>query len=175
MATQRWPTTWLLTDERLGRDLDEAMGRAARAGAGILVRHHRSGGGLRRHLAERVLALGAPLAIARDTRMAAELGALFVHNPVGNSGALPFSLSVHDQAEALVAAEREAAMVFISPVHPTLSHAGSPALGEEGALALAALAGRRAIALGGMDLARGAALRSRGFYGWAGIDCWTNG
>lgn len=174
MATQRWPTSWLLTDERLGPDLWAAMERAANAGAAILVRHHATPAGERRSLAERVLALGAPLAVARDVGLARELGAMLVHNPDGVCGDLPFSLSVHDEAEARRGAECGAALVFVSPVYPTRSHRGAPALGEESAIALAKLAQCPAIALGGMDRERGEALIRRGFAGWAGIDCWLN-
>lgn len=175
MATQRWPTAWLLTDERLGPDLDSAMARAARAGAGILVRHHGSSPVQRRHIAAQAMSLGAPLAVARDVALARSLSALFVHNPEGPYGDMPFSLSVHDETEAQRAAERGAALIFVSPVHATRSHPGAPALGEERALALARLSGCPAIALGGMDRERGLSLMQRGMAGWAGIDCWLGG
>jgi thiamine-phosphate pyrophosphorylase len=174
MATQRWPTAWLLTDERLGPDLAAAMARAAEAGAGILVRHHASGPDQRRAVAEEALYLGAPIAIARDVALARQLGALFVHNPADSCGDLPFSLSVHDEAEARRAAREKAALVFVSPFFPTRSHPGVAALEEQTALALAQLAGCPAIALGGMDRHRGRSLMQRGMAGWAGIDCWLN-
>ena len=172
MATQRWPALWLLTDESRALDLVQAMRRGAAAGAGILVRHHRSSDAERRALVEEVKQLGAPLALARDVALARRAGALFVHNPAGEPGDLPFSLPVHDEAEAQVAAERGAALVFVSPVYPTRSHPGAAVLGEEKALELARIAGCFAVALGGMDAMRGAALIQRGFDGWAGIDCW---
>jgi thiamine-phosphate pyrophosphorylase len=175
MVTQRWPTAWLLTDERLGLDLDAAMIRAARAGAGILVRHHASSPEQRRSLAERVLALGATLAVARDVELARSLGAVFVHNPESPCADLPVSLSVHDEAEARQAAERGAALVFVSPVYPTRSHPGALALGEEQALALARQSDCHTIALGGVDRSRGPRLLQHGFDGWAGIDCWLRG
>lgn len=173
MPTQRWPTAWLLTDERLGHELDRAMQRAAAFGAGILVRHHRSDKTVGRQLAERAVALGAPLAVAGDQALAQELSAILLHNPKGASTGMPFSLSVHDEEEARIARARGAALVFVSPVHPTRSHPGAPALGQAEALRLARLAGCPAIALGGMDQASGAALVAQGFAGWAGIDCWT--
>jgi thiamine-phosphate pyrophosphorylase len=172
MATQRWPTAWLLTDERLGTDLDHAMARAAAAGAGILVRHHGSSAAERRGIAKKAVALGSFVAVARDVALAKSVGAMFVHNPDGECLELPFSLSVHDAAEASRAAACGAALAFVSPVYPTRSHPGAPTLGEVGAIALADLCECPAIALGGMDRRRGAALMTRGFAGWAGIDCW---
>ncbi|GAA4008383.1 thiamine phosphate synthase [Sphingomonas swuensis] len=172
MTTQRWPTAWLMTDERLGDALDEAMVRAAAAGAGILVRHHRATRAERRSLAERVVALGAPLGMARDVALAEEMGALLVHNPGADTGALAFSLSVHDDVQAAAAASRRPALVFVSPIYPTRSHLGAPALGEVEALRLAARSEAPAIALGGVDQVRGERLMNLGFHGWAGIDAW---
>jgi thiamine-phosphate pyrophosphorylase len=171
MVTQRWPNAWLLTDERLGSDLEPALERAAAAGAGILVRHHASPAEVKRDLISRVRALGAPLAIARDVMLAEEAGALIVHNPEGATS-LPFSLSVHDEAEAAIASARSAALVFVSPVFSTRSHPGEPALGVDQALALAQASNCPAVALGGVDQERGEALMRIGFSGWAGIDCW---
>jgi thiamine-phosphate pyrophosphorylase len=172
MERQDWPTAWLFTDERIDRELDEAMRRAATAGAGIVVRHHRSSLERRRGLAEQVKGLGAVFAVARDVELAAQVGAALIHNPSACATELPFSLSVHDDAEARLAAERRPALVFISPVHETRSHEGAKPLGEERAIELMLMAGRPAIALGGMDDRSGRALIERGFHGWAGIDCW---
>jgi thiamine-phosphate pyrophosphorylase len=172
MVTQRWPEVWLLTDERLGEALEPAFERAAAAGAGILVRHHASPIEVRRSLASRVRALGAPLAMARDVALARECGALLVHNPAGEVGDLPFSVSVHDEEEAGFAASVGAALVFISPVYPTRSHPRAPVLGVDRALRLASASKCPAVALGGMDEARGRELMALGFSGWAGIDCW---
>lgn len=172
MRTQRWPTAWLMTDERLGERLGEAIDRAATRGAGIIVRHHASAPEQRRAIAEQVLARGATLGIARDVGLARELGAALVHNPSEEAGGLAFSLSVHDEAEAISASGRHPALVFISPVYRTRSHPGAPELGPGRALELMRLASRPAITLGGMDQARGEALMALGFSGWAGIDCW---
>lgn len=172
MATQRWPTRWLLTDERMGEALGPAMERAAAAGAGIMVRHLCSSVAVRRDLARQVVRSGAMLAIARDVDLALSEGARLVHDPVRISSDLSFSLPVHDEAEAVRAAGLKPALVFVSPVYPTRSHPGAPALGPEKAKSLAALAGWPAVALGGMDEERGAAMVEQGFAGWAGIDCW---
>lgn len=170
MTVQRWPTAWLLTDERMGDGLHTAIARAAAASAGVIVRHHRSSVEQRRAIAERVIAEGALLGISQDLSLAEELGAALVHNPDRVGGVLPFSLSVHDEQAAVTA--DGATLAFISPVFPTRSHPGAPVLGVDSALELAGQVPSLAIALGGMDAQRGAALMRRGFYGWAGIDCW---
>jgi thiamine-phosphate pyrophosphorylase len=172
MATQRWPEQWLLTDERMNAELSGAIRRAAATGAGIIVRHHRSPPEQRRSIAAQVIAAGALLGISRDVELARELGAALVHNPTFAPGPLPFSLSVHDEAEALAAASSDAALVFVSPVFATRSHPGARALGIRGAQELARRSGHPAIALGGMDETRGKALIHAGFSGWAAIDRW---
>lgn len=171
MTRQSWPAAWLFTDERLGNALGSTLARAAEAGAGVVVRQHRSDPALRRRTAEEVLSLGLTLGISRDVALAEALGAAFVHNPAGRT-ALPLSLSVHDEAEAMRAAERSPALVFISPIFATRSHPGAPVLGIDRAIQLMTLARCPAVALGGMDRERGAMMMERGFAGWAGIDCW---
>ena len=167
-----WPTAWLMTDERMGDALETAIVRAAAAGAGVIVRHHRSSREQRRGVAALVHDHGALLGIAGDTGLAREAGAALVHNPDEPAPGLPFSLSVHDATEALTALHSQAALVFVSPVFPTRSHPGAPVLGESGALALALMTGKPAIALGGVDAEAGERLMRLGFAGWAGIDTW---
>jgi thiamine-phosphate pyrophosphorylase len=162
-----------MTDERLGDALGGAIARAAAAGAGVIVRHHQSSDVIRREIAREVLANGAVLGLSRDPRLAAELGAAFVHNPIGESSALPFSLSVHHAEQAKAAKARQPAFVFVSPLYATRSHPGAPALGEEEAARLAALTERPAYALGGITRSRGERLIARGWAGWAAIDAWT--
>jgi thiamine-phosphate pyrophosphorylase len=65
-----------------------------------------------------------------------------------------------------------AALVFVSPVFSTRSHAGAAPLGSDRAAALGRLSGALVIALGGMDESRFHALRGRGFHGYVGVDCW---
>ena len=173
MQRQSWPRAWLMTDERLGDALSDAIARAAEAGAGVIVRHHASSAAQRRAIAAEVLARGAMLGLSRDSLLAADLGAALVHNPQDESGFLPFSLSVHDTAQAMEAARRGPALVFVSPLYPTRSHPDAAALGEDAALALARNCGCPAYALGGVSAARGEELMTRGWAGWAGIDAWT--
>ncbi|UUR07309.1 thiamine phosphate synthase [Sphingomonas glaciei] len=161
-----------MTDERMGDALGAAIARAAAAGAGVIVRHHASSVAERRSIAREVIASGALLGVSRDSELAAELGAALVHNPSGDPGDLPFSLSVHDETQAREAAHREPALVFVSPLFATRSHAGAPALGESSARRLALMSGRPAYALGGITLERGEELVKNGWAGWAGIDPW---
>lgn len=167
-----WPREWLMTDERMGDRLWEAVERLP-PGAGIILRHYRLDNaerlalGLRlaKRASERSLVVGA----AGSRQLAAEIGAALVHNP-DRPGALPWSMAVHDKVQAEAA--KGAGLVFVAPVFATRSHPDSPALGISRAADLAALASCPAIALGGMDKSRFRALKERGFYGYAGIDCW---
>ena len=164
----RCQTPWLMTDERLGEALFEAIARVPRGG-GVVFRHDHAPD--REELARRVAmacrARGLVLAVAGDPALARSVDATFVHRPSGEPG-MPFTLPVHDEMEARTAADRGAALAFVSPVFPTRSHRGVPALGVEEATRLARLCGCPAIALGGMDAAR-FALLGDAFAGWAGI------
>jgi thiamine-phosphate pyrophosphorylase len=163
-----------MTDERLGDRLWDAVDGLP-AGGGIIFRHYslveadrvELGLELARRAGERGLVFG----VAGSRKLAEQLGAALVHNPKG-PGELPASMAVHNEAEARAAREAGAALAFIAPVFMTRSHPDRPALGADRAVELAALAGCPAIALGGMDEVRFGALGERGFYGYAGIDCW---
>ena len=169
-----WPRAWLMTDERLGERLWEAVGNLPEGVGGVVFRHYGLGEIERLAIGRKVAAIadarGLTLAVAGSNSLAERLGARLVHNP-DLAGPVSLSLAVHDESEALAAREAGAALVFVSPVFPTRSHPHQPVLGAERALALAQLAGCPAIALGGMDARRFETLRD-GFYGFAGIDCW---
>ncbi len=166
-ARQTLPTIWLITDERLGEQLWEAIGRVPEGG-GVVLRHHRGDQALGERVAAACAARGLMLAVAGDVALARAVGAAMIHNPVGDTEGLLVSRSVHDAREAVAA--QSANMCFVSPVFGTTSHAGVEGLGIERALALAQMAGIPAIALGGMDANRGAVAMAAGFDGWAGID-----
>ena len=169
-----WPRRWLMTDERFGDRLWEAIDRLP-TGGGIILRHYSlpesERVALGRQIAQRAAEKELMLGVAASRALADELGAALVHNPAG-PGSLPATIAVHDEAQARAAMEMGAALTFVGPVFPTRSHPGRPALGVERAIELALLAGCPAIALGGMDENRFAALSERGFHGFAGIDCW---
>ena len=173
----QWPREWLMTDERLGERMWDAIA-ALPQGAGVVFRHYRLADDARLKLgfrsAERVRARDLLLAVAGSVELAERLGAALVHNPDARRQ-LPISLAVHDEQQAALARSAGAALAFVGPVHPTRSHPRAPVLGPDGAAALARLAGCPAIALGGMDagrLARLEAAHPGAFHGYAGIDCW---
>jgi thiamine-phosphate pyrophosphorylase len=168
-ARQTLPRLWLMTDERIGAALDAAIARVPRGG-GVVLRHHRSDPALGERVASLCRERGLMLAVAGDVAFARQLRAAMVHNPVADAGDLLVSRSVHSRGEALAA--RGADMVFVSPLFPSASHSDRAGVGIEEALTLARLAGAPAIALGGMDAARGAAAVAAGFHGWAAIDAW---
>jgi thiamine-phosphate pyrophosphorylase len=176
MTTQRWPTAWLMTDERMGDKLWSAIDCAGDAGAGIIFRHHATDPELRAVIGQRVADVAhrrrLVLGVAGDAVLARELDAQLVHNPRDTPLGLPFSRSVHDEFEATSASEDAPSLVFVSPVYPTSSHPGSIPLGEKEASRLALLAGVPAYALGGVDPSRLHRLRELGFAGWAAIDAW---
>jgi hypothetical protein len=76
---------------------------------------------------------------------------------------------VHNQPELTRALLRRAPLILLSPVHPTDSHPDWEPMPRMRAAALARLARRRAIALGGMNAMRYAKIAQLGFVGWAGI------
>ncbi len=171
-----WPRMWLMTDERMGERMWEAIDRLPPKRAGIVFRHHSTGPPNRQALAELVSSIcterGFALAVARDAGLARRVDALLVHNPEGPAGDLPFSRSVHSIGEAEAARAEGAALVFVSPVYATRSHPGQTPLGPVRAIEIALAVGVPAIALGGMDARRFEPLYAKGFHGWAAIDAW---
>ena len=168
------PRLWLMTDERMGERLWEALERLPAGHAGVVFRHYAAPA--RQSLGQRVATIcadrGLTLAVGRDVELARSVKAQLVHNPRSPDRELPFSMPVHSLAQAETARTLGATLVFVSPVHPTRSHRGGTALGEERAIEIARAAGVPAIALGGMNAPRFAELEKRGFYGWAAIDAW---
>ena len=96
------------------------------------------------------------------------LGAAGRHGRVAGATSWP----AHDRAEALAGKRAGAALLFVSPLHPTASHPGAPALGSRRARRIGAGLGLPVIALGGMTARRWRQLRGAGFAGWAAIDAW---
>jgi len=78
-------------------------------------------------------------------------------------------LRVHSMRELRRVLGAQAPLILISPLYPTRSHPDWKPLSRMRAATLARLAGRRAIALGGMDARRYAKIARLGFIGWAGI------
>ena len=172
-----WPREWLMTDERIGDRLWQAIERVP-PGGGVVFRHYSLEPAQRLKLGKSVAAAAEArqlvLSVAQDVELAGEMGAQLIHNPMGPAPQ-PFSLAVHDEAQAHQARLAGAALVFVSPVFRTRSHPGSSALGAEEAARLVKIASCPAIALGGMDAARFRELEAAhpgAFHGYAGIDCW---
>lgn len=172
---QPLPRLWLMTDERMGDDLWQALARLPR-GSGVIFRHYRTRD--RRALFERVRKVarrrGLVLLLAGSPREAAAWRADGVHGRSPHRR-LPRPLlrttPAHTMRE-LAAARAQA--VLVSPVFATRSHPDARPLG---ALRFAGLARRSAmpvIALGGMDARRFGRLARLGAYGWAGIDAFRN-
>jgi thiamine-phosphate pyrophosphorylase len=148
---QTMPRQWLIADERMGEELWAALRRLPR-GSGILVL---------RTLARRD---------ARRLRHLAALRGLAIATERPGTAA-----RAHDMRELTRALLRRTPLVLLSPMHQTSSHPGWRPLPRMRAAALARLANRKAIALGGMSERRYARIAPLGFTGWAAIDAWLKG
>jgi thiamine-phosphate pyrophosphorylase len=160
-----------MTDERLGDGLFAALERLPPDG-GIVFRHYSLPERERRALFDRVRAVHpGSLLLAGPADQAVLWGADGSHGRGRGYGQR--SAPVHCHAE-IRSAERDGAdLLFLSPVFPTRSHPGAPALGIARFAWLARRTALPVIALGGMNEARGKRLASFGAYGWAGIDAWA--
>ncbi|HEX6218980.1 MAG TPA: thiamine phosphate synthase [Sphingomicrobium sp.] len=171
-----WPRCWLMTDERMGERVWEAIDRLPVGDGGVVVRHYGLAGPLRAELAARIATIcrrrGLMLAVAKDESLAVELDAALVHHPDAPANRLPFSRPVHSLAEARSARDEGVSLVFVSPIHATRSHPDAKPLSREMAKKIVRAAGCPAIALGGMDARNFIRAEKDGFYGWAAIDAW---
>ncbi|MGW8134535.1 thiamine phosphate synthase [Sphingomonas zeae] len=163
----RYPVTWLMTDERLGEGLWTAL-RKLPPGSGVVFRHHATPPAERRTIHRRV----RRIAKARGLVLLIAGGVLAgdgVHKR-GHTRGLR-SWPAHDQAEAVAGWKAGADLLFVSPLYPTHSHPGASSLGPARALRIGRGLGLSRIALGGMNVKRFRRLRGR-FDGWAAIDAW---
>ena len=171
-----WPRCWLMTDERMGDRLWEAIERLPIGDGGVVVRHYSLTPLERAALAAGIAAIcrkrGLTLAIAGNSALASELGAALVHRPDAATCALPFSLPVHSLEQAEAARAAGASLVFVSPVNKTRSHPDARPLSRKAARQIVAACGCPAIALGGMNTRNFPEVEKLGFYGWAAIDAW---
>ncbi len=148
---------------------------------GVVLRHDGVDG--RARLARAAAALcharGIALSIAGDWRLAAALGA-GVHlrggrgRPVGRLGGRWNTASAHDGAQLRRGLDA-GALVFLSPLCPTVSHPGGRSLGPARWARLAR--GQRVLALGGVDGGRVGVLRLVGAAGAGAIGAlaWRGG
>jgi thiamine-phosphate pyrophosphorylase len=154
LRRQPLPRLWLMTDERQGDGLWEALERLPK-GSGVVFRHYGLAKAERRRLFERVRQ------VARRRRL------LLLPSGRGNG----LSASAHNLRELKAAERSGAALVFLSPAFPTRSHPGARALGPVRFGLIAGQARIPVIALGGVNARK--AKRLPHIYGWAGIDAWT--
>ena len=172
----QWPREWLMTDERIGDRLWQAVAALPDGQAGIVFRHYSLAADERAEMARRVATTCRDrvltLAIGRDVSLAGSLGADLAHNPEKDHGTLPASRSAHSFEEAQAAWRSGAQLIFLSPIFATRSHPGQEPLPRAEALEIIAASPVPVIALGGMNRARFSELLELGFYGWAGIDAW---
>ena len=174
LRRQILPRLWLMTDERLGDGLLAAVDRLPRGG-GIVIRHYSLPERDRRVLFNRVKAVARRrcllLLLAGPDWQARAWGADGSHGRGRGLGLR--SAPVHD-LEEIRAAERDGAdFLFLSPVFPTRSHPGAPALGPEEFARLARRTRLPVLALGGVNRENADGLSAIGAYGWAGIDAWS--
>lgn len=159
-----------MTDERLGDGLWAALDRLPR-GSGVVFRHYGLARKDRQALFERV----ARRCRARGlllVRAGANVGrrADGVHG--GAKGAGLRTWPAHTRAQAIAGIRAGADLLFVSPVFPTRSHPGAPALGPVRLGLMLRGLDVPVIALGGMSASRARRLGSLGLHGWAAIDAW---
>jgi len=168
------PPLWMMTDERQGDALWTALRRLP-PGSGVVFRHKGLATGERRRMFDRVRriarARGLWLLLAGEDAEARRWGADGAHHR--RPGPPRFGTApAHDLREIRAAERSGAAAIFLSPLHPTRSHPGAPALGRMRFAAMARATRRPVIALGGIDIRRGRAATAVGAHGWAAIDAW---
>ncbi len=167
------PQLWLMTDERMGEKLWDALERMP-PGSGVIFRHYSL------PLAERRALFARIAQIARRRRLILLRAGSERLGPIeaGTHGANRrrrglHTRSVHSRREAVAAIRGGADAIFVSPVFATRSHPGAGALGRARFGLLVRGLDVPVIALGGMDARRAAGLWRIGLYGWAAIDAWT--
>lgn len=166
------PHLWLMTDERMGESLWQALDRLPR-GSGVVFRHH----GL--ELAERRALFAKVSRIARRRglvliRAGAERLGRGEDGVHGRRGAGLRTWPVHSRREAMAGVRAGADLLFVSPVFPTRSHPGARTLGGVRLGLMIRNLPVPVIALGGMGGRRAAGLQPLGIHGWAAIDAWVD-
>ncbi len=173
------PSVFLMTDERLGEALWDAIARLPR-GAGVVFRHYTLAPAERRALFERVRRItrrcGLVLLLAGSPRLAVAWKADGAHGRSPHrraSRTLLRTAPAHDRAEWIAARRRGCDLAFVSPIYATRSHLGQRPIGALRARLMIRHDRDRVVLLGGMTAVRSRALRSIGFERWAAIDAWS--
>lgn len=164
-----------MTDARIV-DLAGAV-RALPMGSGVIFRHYHLAARERKALFRQIRRIAHArrmiILLADRPAIARAWGADGAHHrsarPNRGSGRNLRSVAVHSIRERRMAQRARADLILVSPVYPTPSHPGAPAIGVSGLLRIAGPLRARTIALGGMTAARFTKLRRSGIHGWAGI------
>ena len=170
---QPLPQLWLMTDERMGDRLWEALERLP-AGGGVVFRHYELPLADRRALFARVakVARRKRLILLRAGPHELGRGEAGTHGTNRRRHGL-HTRAVHSRREAVAAIRAGADAIFVSPVFATRSHPGAKALGPTRFGLLVRDLDTPVIALGGMNARRASVLWQIGVYGWAAIDAWS--
>jgi len=159
-----------MTDPRSGDRLWDALERLPR-GSGVIFRHYLLPLPERRALFARIAKVarrrGLVLLRAGADRMPGEMG---TH---GRRGHGLTTWPVHSRRDVGTAIRAGADALLVSPVFPTRSHPGAPALGPARFGLFVRGLDVPVIALGGMHARNARRLQSMGIHGWAAIDAWT--
>lgn len=156
------------------------VARALPAGAAVILRDYASP--RRAALARRLRSVTARrevlLVIGGDARLAEAVGADGLHLRACQLGAPPYyaglvTAACHDEGELALAARADATLALLSPVYPTRTHPGAPALGPERFRAMAATAPIPVLALGGVDEHSARRLGGRQVAGLAAISAFA--
>ena len=174
------PALIFLTDERRTPDPRAAVASLPR-GSAVIVRHYGDPDRveLAAALGEICRGQGLSFLIAADPALAVRLGADGVHMPewLVRRGGVAWSMrsnwlvtaAAHDRRGLIAAVAAGAHAALLSPVFPTLSHQGAPALGVVRFTALARTSPLPVYALGGVGATTARRLASSGAVGLAAI------
>lgn len=159
---QPLPYLWLFSDARNDARLEDAIAALPPRSAFVFRHYHlelADRSARFQELAQLAHNCGQLAIFARDSELAVRLGADGVYgHPDAIAGAqnkLKLA-AVHDGDEMQRAIAVGADGIFLSPVFPTASHPGAPALGEQGFSVLSQQSPLPVIALGGMNRQRAA-------------------
>ena len=145
---QIMPSQWLIADVRLGDRLRPVV-RKLSPGSAVLVLYHELPRHERAEILRRLHRSSKRLVLVDEAKAFAR---------------------VHDIRELRRALLHRTPTILLSPLYPTKSHPDWKPLPRMRAAALARLARRRLVALGGMNARRFRQIERLGFQGWAGID-----
>jgi len=167
------PRLWLLTDERQGDALWQALSELPR-GSGVILRHYSLDRVRRRSF------LLAASRVARRRALVVVLGGEQLLHPWQVSGRYGSSRHrvkgkllawpAHNLKEIRAGERSHADFILLSPLFPTRSHPSVKALGCLGFAKLVRATALPVIALGGVRREDQRQLLNLGAYGWAAID-----